>query len=162
MAIAYLNHPRLLRVGLWIAACAAFLPLLTPLVSLRINLTHSHPAHVFLVLKHRTPHRGDLAVVTWPTDAYWPAGSVMLKPILAEGPSTLSWDHRTAIVNGQPWATAVEKGRHGQPLPIPAWDGLVPEGWVLLGTTQVWDSWDSRYYGPVPTEWLDGIAVPIF
>lgn len=147
----------------WKAALVSCLfPLLSPWVAIRINTTHSHPAWLFLILKTRPARVGELAVLSWPTDAYWPQGAVMLKPIIAEGPRRIDIVGRTLWIDQAPWATAVPTGTHGQPLPVPSWHGVMPTGWVLLGTTHVWDSWDSRYYGPVPREWLGGTAIPIW
>jgi type IV secretory pathway protease TraF len=155
------KSPRIAR-AYRLALISCLLPALAHWVGLSINLSHSHPAHVFLILKQRPPRVGDLAVFAWPTDAYWPAGTIMVKPVLAEGPIDLRVIDRTIWIDGKPWADAVPTGTKGQPLPVPQWSGLVPPGWMVLGTTRVWDSWDSRYYGPVPAEWLSGTAIPLF
>ena len=125
-------------------------------------MSASHPAKLFLIHHEAFPQPGELAVWKWPTRAYFPQDVMMVKRVLAVGPASLIMKDRTAIVNEQLLGVAIRTGTKGQPLPVSQWNGAVPPEWYLLGTAAVSDSWDSRYYGPVPKEWIIGTAIPLW
>lgn len=135
---------------------------LSPWFSFAANASHSHPASWFIIVKDRLPQPGELAAWEWPTDLHYYPGAVIVKNVMAVAPARMHTDGRLVWVDQQPIGTALMIGNKKQPLPVSNWEGSIPDGWIVIGAPNVVDSWDSRYYGPIPPEWVTGTAIPIW
>ena len=93
---------------------------------------------------------------------YLPRGVPMLKHILALPGQQVCRRDRTIIVDGAPVGEALVADRRGRPLPV--WSGCrqLAADQVFLMNRQSRDSFDGRYFGPVPADTIVGRADPIW
>lgn len=86
----------------------------------------------------------------------------MLKRVLALPRQTVCRTGLTIVVDGIEMGQARERDRRGRPLP--AWQGcrVVAEDEVFLMNWQSAESFDSRYFGPLPRSAVIGQAVPVW
>lgn len=85
-----------------------------------------------------------------------------LKPVAAAAGDRVCRDGPSVSVNGAIVAAARELDSDGRPLPT--WSGCrtLATGEVLVLATRVPNSFDSRYYGPVPTSRILGVYRPLW
>lgn len=130
--------------------------------SVPIGLYRTEPGRAFGV--------GDIAIVM-PSEPlagflaerkYLPRGVPLLKHVLALGGQTVCRRGAAITAHGKIYGTALEHDSKDRPLPI--WRGCraVADGEVFLMNWDVADSFDSRYFGPVPTTNIVGRAVPLW
>ncbi|MET4121138.1 conjugative transfer signal peptidase TraF [Bradyrhizobium sp. JR1.5] len=95
-------------------------------------------------------------------NGYLPSGLPMLKRVLALPGQTVCRTGLTIVVDGIEMGQARERDRRGRPLP--AWQGcrVVAEDEVFLMNWQSAESFDGRYFGPLPTSAVIGQAVPVW
>lgn len=93
---------------------------------------------------------------------YLPAGVLLLKHILALPGQAVCRTRRTVTVDGTAVGDALERDRRGRPLPV--WRGccVVQPGEVFLMNRQPKDSFDGRYFGPLPAAAIIGRVQPIW
>ncbi len=112
----------------------------------------------------------DLAVVMPPDEladflaerGYLPRGLPLIKRVLALGGTEVCRHGRTVTAYGATYGDARALDTHGRPLPV--WQGC-----RTLGDSEAffmnWDSpesFDSRYFGPLPVATIVGRAVPVW
>ena len=112
----------------------------------------------------------DLVVVRPPEDVaaflakggYLPRGVPLLKRVLALPAQTICRIGRTITVDSVAVGDARERDSHGRALPV--WRGcrVVANGDVFLMNRQSGDSFDGRYFGPLPATSVVGRAQPIW
>jgi conjugative transfer signal peptidase TraF len=134
------------------------------------NATASAPIGLYQVRSQAAFARGELVLVRPPqwvrsfaaSRGYLPYTVPMLKRIAAENGDTVCRDDGAITVNGRVVAHALSVDRAGRTLPI--WSGCqrLGEGEIFLLMDDVRASFDSRYFGPVPTTAIIGKAVPIW
>jgi conjugative transfer signal peptidase TraF len=126
----------------------------------------------FYYLDHRLPGRGEVAVVRPPpmlaasmaARGILPAGVPLVKQVTALGGDEVCRSREpigTLAVNGKVVAEVQDNDREGRPLP--AWEGcirLVEGQFVLLQPHP--HSFDSRYFGPVSSCDILGVARPVW
>ncbi len=90
---------------------------------------------------------------------YLPAAVPLLKHIAA---LTVCRIGRTVTISGT--AAAIARDRDTKGRPLPSWQGCrtLRAGEVFLLNTSVRDSFDGRYFGPLPTTTIVARAVPIW
>jgi conjugative transfer signal peptidase TraF len=93
---------------------------------------------------------------------YLPKGVPMLKRILALPGQTVCRSDRTITVDGIAMGEALDHDRSGRALPI--WRGcrVVAGDEVFLMNWQSADSFDGRYFGPLPANTIVGRADPLW
>lgn len=93
---------------------------------------------------------------------YLPKGVPLLKHVLALGGATVCRQGNTIIVRGMTFARALERDSRGRPLPV--WQGcrIVASDEVFLMNWDAADSFDGRYFGPLPLTSVIGRAVPLW
>lgn len=86
----------------------------------------------------------------------------LLKHIAAVSGQEVCRRGRTITVDGKPVGDALERDRRGRELPV--WRGCrrIAAGEVFLMNTNVPDSLDGRYFGPLPRKTIVGRAVPLW
>jgi conjugative transfer signal peptidase TraF len=171
-ALARVRHGRLPRLrgqGPALLALAAAAILALGLPRLRLNLSPSAPAGLWLRTGGEVS-RGDWvmgclpgAAVEFgrlrgyhpggPPPAWCPDGSLpVLKRVVALAGDRVEVGSAGVVVNGRllPGTAPLTHDSQGRPLPAP------PSGALRLGRDELWlvsdhipNSWDSRYYGPV-------------
>lgn len=116
-----------------------------------------------------TPERGDLVLARPPESAvlladrrhYLPAGVPLVKRIAAVGGDRVCTFAASVFIDGHLAARPLAADRAGRPLP--RWNGcrvLGDDELFLLADAA--DSFDSRYFGPVPTANIIGRLVALW
>ena len=104
----------------------------------------------------------DLLAAFLDLNGYLPIGVPMLKRVLALPGQTICRNGLTIAVDGIDVGDAHERDGRGRPLPV--WHGcrVIAEGDVFVMNWQAEDSFDSRYFGPLPASAIIGRAVPVW
>jgi conjugative transfer signal peptidase TraF len=126
----------------------------------------------FYYLDHRLPSRGEVAVVRPPpmlaasmaAHRMMPAGVPLVKQVTALGGDEVCRSREpigTLTVNGKVVAEVQDQDREGRPLPD--WEGCIRlvEGQFFLLQPHP-HSFDSRYFGPVSSCDILGVARPVW
>jgi conjugative transfer signal peptidase TraF len=116
------------------------------------------------------PVPGDLVLVHTPDSVrqlaaergYLPATVPLVKRVAAQGGDVVCARDDVISVNGRVAAERLARDRLGRPLP--AWTGchLLDNGEVFLLMEGVSDSFDGRYFGPIPTAAIIGRLAPLW
>ncbi|TPI78535.1 S26 family signal peptidase [Mesorhizobium sp. B2-8-9] len=133
------------------------------------NASASAPIGLYRTEPGRALGVGDLAVVVPPEPlagfladrGYLPRGIPLLKHVLALGGESVCGQGTAIVAHGRTYGYARERDSRGRPLPI--WKGcrMLVDGEVFLMNWGAADSFDSRYFGPLPDTTVVGRAVPI-
>lgn len=134
------------------------------------NASASAPIGFYKVLPALPLVRGDLVLVRTPLSVralaaerdYVPATVPLVKRIAAIAGTTVCADGHSVTVDGQYAADRLSFDRRRRPLP--AWDGcrLLDRDEIFLLMENVPDSFDSRYFGPVPASAVIGRLSPLW
>lgn len=149
-------------------AAVGFTDIAPPAPILVWNASASAPIGLYRVVPG-TPQRGDLVLVRTPrsiatladTRRYLPAGVPLVKHIAGVTGDDVCAVHRTILIDGRVVVRQCETDRAGRPLPL--WTGcrrLARDEVFLLNTPE--NSFDSRYFGPVPTANIIGRLVALW
>lgn len=134
------------------------------------NASPSAPLGLYRVTAAHRPRRGDLVAIRTPEplagflaeNGYLPARLPLLKHVAAVAGQRVCRDGRQLTIDGQTSVRALGRDRRGRPLPV--WAGcyqLGPSEFFALNPTAP-DSLDGRYFGPLPTSAVIGIAHPLW
>lgn len=146
------------------------------LAGLRVNLTPSYPLGLWrIVPKNAEYGAGDLVFACPPDTPIFamalerrylprglcPGGSGPLIKTIAATSGQITEIDSAVTIDGQPIANSDIRrtDASGRPL-VPATGGLVPAGQVFL-LSEYSGSFDSRYFGPVPSSGILGLAQPV-
>lgn len=150
-------------------ACLAFAALKPAAPLLVWNASASAPVGLYRVVA-ASPVRGALVLVRPPNDAgklaaergYLPAGVLLVKRVAALAGDTICAAGNALSINGTPVATRLEHDARGRPLP--RWQGcrVLAADELFLLMADVPDSFDGRYFGPVPAASIIGWLVPLW
>ncbi|MBN9147912.1 MULTISPECIES: S26 family signal peptidase [unclassified Nitrobacter] len=112
----------------------------------------------------------DVAIVQPPDElatflaerGYLPRGVPLLKRVFALHGDTVCREGRIIIAYGGRYAVARAHDSRGRPLPV--WQGCrtLQDGEVFLMNWDAPDSFDSRYFGPLPVKTIVGRAIPVW
>jgi conjugative transfer signal peptidase TraF len=132
------------------------------------NYTNSVPAGFYLILPVSVK-KGDLIAFEPPDKAkeliqqrkYLRSDAYLIKHIAG-----IPGDHfctlgGTLIVNGKNYGDIARRDREGRELTPYHYCGRISEGFIVA-IKDMKNSFDSRYYGPVPEKNIIGKAVPVF
>jgi len=130
--------------------------------SVPIGLYRLQPATTLAVTELVAIQPPDLLAAFLDLNGYLPIGVPMLKRVLALPGQTICRDGLTIAVDGIDVGQAQERDGRGRPLPV--WHGcrLIADGDVFVMNWQSTDSFDGRYFGPLPTSAVIGRAVPVW
>lgn len=113
---------------------------------------------------------GDLVAVTPPTALadflaereYLPRGVPLIKHVLALPGTGVCRTRATIFVGGRPYGQARERDRLGRSLP--RWQGCrgLGEGEIFLMNPDTPDSFDGRYFGPLPVTSIIAMLTPLW
>ena len=133
------------------------------------NASASAPIGLYRVLPG-TPVRGDLVLVHTPESVrqlaaargYLPANVPLVKRIVAQGGDVVCAADDAISINSRIVAERMVRDRLGRPLP--SWSGchLLHSGEAFLLMVGRADSFDSRYFGPIPTAAIIARLVPLW
>jgi conjugative transfer signal peptidase TraF len=164
------TRPRIVAI---IASAIAIAGLAAPLSHpprLIWNATASAPIGLYEVRSQSTFTRGELVLVRPPqwvrifaaARGYLPDTVPMVKRIAAENGDIVCRERDAITINGRVVAHALLADREGRALPT--WSGChkLGDGEIFLLMDGVRASFDSRYFGPVPTTAIVGKVVPLW
>lgn len=133
------------------------------------NATSSVPRGLYMVSREISLVPGTLLVVHLPEPVahlasqrgYLPTGIPLIKPVAAGPKAAVCRRGDTIFVNGKARGVAKAVDLNGRPLPV--WQGChrLRNDEVFLMNAQNPDSFDGRYFGPIPTQNILGTAHPL-
>jgi conjugative transfer signal peptidase TraF len=143
---------------------------LTPTPRLIWNASASVPIGLYAVRPGGDVTPGDLVAVAPPDGLaaymaqrhYLPRGVPLLKHVAAVAGQRVCRNDLHILVDGRPVGEARERDRIGRPLPV--WQGChrLGRGEVFLMNQDISDSFDGRYFGPLPLSRITGRLSPIW
>ena len=159
------------RIGIFVAAFSVTSStFFHPLPRLIWNASASVPIGLYLRRPLESLHIAELVVVRPPNALaqflagrrYLPEGVPMLKRVLALPGQIICRNAHTVTVDGIAMGEALDRDTQGRPLPV--WEGCqrLSENEVFLMNWQSKDSFDGRYFGPLPTASVIGRADPLW
>jgi conjugative transfer signal peptidase TraF len=95
-------------------------------------------------------------------NGYLPSGLPMLKRVLAVPGQTVCRTGLTIVVDSIEMGEARERDHRGRPLPV--WRGcrVIAQDEIFLMNWQSAESFDGRYFGPIPRSAVIGQAFPVW
>jgi conjugative transfer signal peptidase TraF len=134
------------------------------------NASASAPVGLYFLRAAQPLHVGELVTVGPPLSlaafmasrGYVPRGVPLVKHIAALDGQTVCRQANTVIINGVAVADARARDSRGRQLPV--WQGCrhLNVGEVLLLNPTTADSFDGRYFGPLPVSTVTAQAIPIW
>ncbi|WP_367118798.1 S26 family signal peptidase [Mesorhizobium sp.] len=133
------------------------------------NASASVPIGLYRVEPAKEIGIADLTVVMPPEPlagflaerGYLPKGMPLLKHVLAPAGATVCRQGTDIIANGVSFGAARERDSRGRQLPV--WQGcrVIADGEAFFMNRDAADSFDSRYFGPLPLTSIIGRAIPV-
>lgn len=134
------------------------------------NASASVPIGLYRIVPGNHVDVTDLAVVMPPADLaaflaerrYLPRGLPLIKRVLALGGTTVCRRGSVIIAYDGIYGQALARDTRGRPLPD--WQGCrtLPDGEAFFMNWDSPDSFDSRYFGPLPVSTIVGRAIPVW
>lgn len=160
----------------WILSIAgmAIMAIITPMAIrgptlILWNASASVPVGLYFVQPNASLHVGDLAVGKLPPDTlrlaaerqYLPRDVLLIKPVAAVGGAAICRQGNEIYVDGVHAGNAQTTDRHHRPMPN--WQGCreLASAEIFLMNPAVADSFDGRYFGPIPRRLVQGRAFPL-
>ncbi len=150
--------------------CVGLASLGRPAPVLVWNASASAPIGLYRVLAPEPIRRGDMVLARTPDSmralaaerGYLPVNVPLVKRIAGLGGDVVCAAGDDIFVGGRPVARRLDRDRLGRPLP--GWSGCrrLGDGEVFLLMEGVPDSFDGRYFGPVPASSIIGRLVPLW
>lgn len=162
---------RLVLVAL--AACGlaalAWASLIQPAVRIVYNASDSVPVGWYRIEQAHSPRVGSIVLTTLPSDAaalaaqrgYLPLHVPLLKRVGAVAPQHVCIVSGVVRIDSERVAAVLRSDRWGRPLASWPQCRALAEGELFLLSTTNPASFDSRYFGPVYTSAVIGVAQPI-
>lgn len=116
------------------------------LLDLRFNLSSSMPIGLYRLHPYRTPERGDWVAVRMPN-----ARHSLIKQIIAIPGDEVSLTDHSITVNGKEYLAPklIDEAPSNK------------NGYWLYGMNDPIHSWDSRYFGAVTEQAIQGVVTPL-
>lgn len=141
-----------------------------PAVRVIWNASASVPVGLYRIVPANHLDVTDLAVVMPPDDLavflderhYLPKSLPLLKRVLALSGTTVCRNGTEITAYGMTYGQARERDGQGRPLPV--WQGCrtLHAGEAFFMNWDAPDSFDSRYFGPLPLTTVVGRAIPLW
>lgn len=141
-----------------------------PTVRFIWNASASVPIGLYRIVPGNHVDVTDLAVVMPPNDLaallderrYLPRGLPLIKRVLALSGTTVCRRGGAILAYDATYGKALARDTRGRPLPD--WQGCrtLHDGEVFLMNWDSPDSFDSRYFGPLPLSTIVGRAIPVW
>lgn len=168
-----------LRVPLLVMALLALIFISMSYYHIQINPTGSLPIGLYQQQPTHQIHRGDIVAACLPkaiakfsvergylSQGHCPGGALpVLKDVIAVPGDTVVLSQHAITVNGKAFLAprATQDGSHRPILDvIPTGTYTNTQGFWLYGANAPQKSWDSRYYGPVSRDDIQGRYRPLF
>jgi conjugative transfer signal peptidase TraF len=163
-----IRHPGVLAVTAFGVGLTAVPPLDPPL--LIWNASASVPVGLYVVERPIGLRVADIVVVRPPEllanfladRGYLPRGVPLLKHVSALSGQSVCRNSLAVTIDGAAIGEARERDSRGRPLP--SWQGcsFVSADEVFLMNPRSADSFDGRYFGPLPASSVIGRAIPLW
>lgn len=150
--------------------CVGLTALTRPAPELVWNASASAPIGLYRVLSEAPIRHGDMVLARTPDSVrtlaaergYLPPNVPLIKRVMGLGGDIICTVGDEILVGGRSVATRRERDRVGRPLP--GWSGCrqLAEDQVFLLMEGVPESFDGRYFGPVPLSSIIGRLVPLW
>lgn len=134
------------------------------------NASASVPVGLYRIVPGNHVDVTDLAVVIPPDGlagylderGYLPRGVPLIKRVLALGGTTVCRSGSAIVAYGMTYGEARTQDTRGRPLPV--WQGChaIGDGDAFFMNWDSPDSFDSRYFGPLPLSIVVGRAIPLW
>lgn len=134
------------------------------------NASASVPVGLYALRPTGQLATGDLVAVTPPKPLAWflatrhylPLDTPLMKRVMGLPGQRVCRVGNAVTVDAVPLGRALDRDRHGRPLPF--WRGCrrVGAGEVFLMNPAASDSLDGRYFGPLPAATVIGTATPLY
>ena len=134
------------------------------------NVTPSAPVGLYEVRPATELRRKDLVALDAPETlrrflaerGYLPPNIPLLKRVVGLPGQSVCRIGRTITVDGAVMGMAQDRDSIGRPMPV--WQGCqrITHDEIFLMNRDVGNSLDGRYFGPVPTSSITGLAVPLW
>ena len=134
------------------------------------NISASAPLGLYMRLPEYTPARDDLVLIRPPAAiaqfaarrGYLPMNVPFIKRIVALSGDTICARGNGISLNGVALVGVQPRDRQGRILP--RWSGchMLTKDEIFLVMTRVSDSFDGRYFGPIPAAMIEGRLVPLW
>lgn len=134
------------------------------------NASASVPLGLYRIVPPDRIEVTDLAVVMPPDKlagfldqrGYLPRGVPLIKRVLALGGTTVCRSDSAIVAYDTTYGEARERDTRGRPLPV--WQGCrrLRDGEAFLMNWDSPDSFDGRYFGPLPLSTVVGRAIPLW
>lgn len=149
------------------------------LAGIRVNTTPSMSAGLWRVAEAADLHRGDVAILCLQGAetvqigrfrGYIGHGSCsndtepLVKPVVAVAGDRVTVAADGIAVNDSPLPNTAQLAQDTSGRPLPAWPAgtyAVLPGQVWVIASRVSNSWDSRYWGPIPVSSVIGVTHPV-
>jgi len=164
------TRQKILGVMLLGASLIAFSSVAHPMPRLLWNASASVPVGFYVIHPAGRLTAGELLVVRPPAPLalfmaarrYLALGVPLIKHVAALPGQIICRSGRVITVNGIAEAEALDRDTRGRKLPV--WQGCrtVQSDEVFLMNAAVMDSFDGRYFGPVPDSTIIGSASPLW
>lgn len=152
------------------AAVGSFFPMLFDIAPrLAWNASASAPIGLYRIHPGRRPRVGEMVLIRLPAPLatwmarrhYLPVGVPLLKHVGALPGETVCRSGLNISISGTQVVRALSHDRRGRPLPV--WHGCltIAQGQIFVLNSEVPDSFDSRYFGPVAGSGIIGVATPL-
>jgi conjugative transfer signal peptidase TraF len=165
-----MKRPAILALVVGAVVCVWFGSVIGPHPKLIWNASDSAPIGLYAVLPIRPLVDGDFVIATPPDtlagflDArhYLPKGVPLLKHVGALFGQIICRRNAIVTIDGNAVALALTRDRAGRSLPI--WQGCraISANEIFLLNRSIPDSFDGRYFGPLPISSLIGRAKPLW
>ena len=147
----------------------AVMSCLRPQVLLLYNYTDSLPHGFYFVEKRDVYKRGDMVVFPVPrsvrslvNERQWlHEKGFLMKPLIGVKGDSVCTKRNRFRVGGNDFGGIQLHDEQGLPLPRYSVCGVLKEGF-LVGVEGMSNSFDSRYFGPVPERYVIGVAIPFW
>ncbi|MDQ2764357.1 MAG: S26 family signal peptidase [Pseudomonadota bacterium] len=155
----------------YLAMMSTVLPgFIPPSARLIWNASASVPMGLYRAHPGATAAVGDLVSVKPPqsletflaTRHYLPLGVPLLKPVAALTGQVVCRSGAKILVDGDHLGDALSADRHGRPLPKWAGCHRLRKDQVFLMSASVPDSFDGRYFGPLPASAVRATLTPLW
>ncbi|MEF2071046.1 S26 family signal peptidase [Consotaella aegiceratis] len=133
------------------------------------NASASAPIGLYRIMPVSTLMTGDLVAAMPPEPlarfmadrSYLPRGVPLIKHVLGLPGQNVCRNGGSITLDDKTVGEALDRDRMGRPLP--GWQGCrrIAKDEVFLMNTSVRDSFDGRYFGPLPARTVIGRAIPI-
>ncbi|WP_340584125.1 S26 family signal peptidase [Brucella pseudogrignonensis] len=141
-----------------------------PAIRMIWNASASVPVGLYRIVSANHLDVTDLAVVLPPADLagflderrYLPRGLPLLKRVLALSGTTVCRNGAEITAYGMTYGQARERDGQGRPLPV--WQGCrtLRADEAFFMNWEAPDSFDGRYFGPLPLSTVVGRAIPLW